>query len=659
MGTVFDGLSISAGESDMDIDLTQEYDDTSSEYDSMDSHDGFVVHSYNSTLSASDSDVTWDVHVDLDPRNYGYRLRTRRRPTIDDEDGEPTAEVDEEVIPEVPQLPEQSVPQPNPVEADDVQMFDIINPPRQIMSPVLDLPVVIVDAVNPNLPAVNPSSAGRVQKTDDDPDNYSELCSICLESWTNSGSHRIAALQCGHLYGRICIEKWLRGDAKRCPQCNTKAKKSDIRNLCATSIRALDTAERDRAILELENERQMRRRVELEAAKLRLQLDSAVAEISKLKKDRHAASKNEQSRTISNWTAYQLQGESSSKSVELNLIYCKNIEVSREDGACRVLACSGGMGMMVASVHSAAPIMPGYGVKKYYMADYQTTQYMHIHSEQIRDLAFHPTRIDGLLLSASMDKSVKITSVLTNNIVQSFPLDSAAWSCTWNHDNDYQLFAGCGNGATFLYDIRQTTSHLQKLTSDKRTPVTSLQYVNQDGMNAFCGGVVVGHLNGTVLHEAFPSDQYKVNVLPLDGNVSSLSFEPSSRLLLVSMRPTEHHRNARHIVCELNKEISDASCTESKFQCNVIQTFVGGVSQKLLMRSRIFTHPNNRKSALVCAGDESSSSAMIWDVGTAACLKRLRSESPVVDICAVNNDSFTLATLAGRFITLYSSKPVQ
>ena len=28
-----------------------------------------------------------------------------------------------------------------------------------------------------------------------------QSCSICFEPWTNSGSHRIASLKCGHLFG--------------------------------------------------------------------------------------------------------------------------------------------------------------------------------------------------------------------------------------------------------------------------------------------------------------------------------------------------------------------------------------------------------------------------------------------------------------------------
>ena len=38
------------------------------------------------------------------------------------------------------------------------------------------------------------------------------------------------------------------GGEGKCPQCNAKARKTDIRTIFAKSIRVVDTSERDRAI---------------------------------------------------------------------------------------------------------------------------------------------------------------------------------------------------------------------------------------------------------------------------------------------------------------------------------------------------------------------------------------------------------------------------
>ena len=75
-----------------------------------------------------------------------------------------------------------------------------------------------------------------------------QTCSICLEPWTSSGLHRLSSLRCGHLFGFTCIDKWLRGSGTKCPQCNVKAKRADIRMIYAKTISVVDTTERDRAL---------------------------------------------------------------------------------------------------------------------------------------------------------------------------------------------------------------------------------------------------------------------------------------------------------------------------------------------------------------------------------------------------------------------------
>lgn len=68
----------------------------------------------------------------------------------------------------------------------------------------------------------------------------------CLEQWTRAGDHRLSALRCRHLFGYKCISKWLKGQTRKCPQCNKKAKHNDIVVLYARSLTALDTSEQER-----------------------------------------------------------------------------------------------------------------------------------------------------------------------------------------------------------------------------------------------------------------------------------------------------------------------------------------------------------------------------------------------------------------------------
>ena len=46
-----------------------------------------------------------------------------------------------------------------------------------------------------------------------------------------------------------CIEKWLKGQgAGKCPQCNAKAKRGDIRVIYSKTVSVVDTTDRDRAL---------------------------------------------------------------------------------------------------------------------------------------------------------------------------------------------------------------------------------------------------------------------------------------------------------------------------------------------------------------------------------------------------------------------------
>jgi E3 ubiquitin-protein ligase RFWD3 len=98
------------------------------------------------------------------------------------------------------------------------------------------------------------------------------ICIICLESWTNFGAHRLCSLRCGHLFGKNCIEEWLKGknNAGRCPQCNMKARKADIRIIYARKLVALDSTERDAALMEAETEKRRRKLIEKDLNELAL-----------------------------------------------------------------------------------------------------------------------------------------------------------------------------------------------------------------------------------------------------------------------------------------------------------------------------------------------------------------------------------------------------
>lgn len=125
---------------------------------------------------------------------------------------------------------------------------------------------------------LSPKTGKKRPRTDnnhqaEDEDDEETVCNICLEPWTNSGEHRIASLKCGHFFGLSCIEKWLKGGKNGCPNCNEKSSKKDLRVHYVVKLKALDTSERDRAVLDLEKAKRENRQLELELTTLKVFYD--------------------------------------------------------------------------------------------------------------------------------------------------------------------------------------------------------------------------------------------------------------------------------------------------------------------------------------------------------------------------------------------------
>ena len=84
-----------------------------------------------------------------------------------------------------------------------------------------------------------------------------------------------------------CIEKWLRsaGGGAKCPQCNLKAKRGDLRVVFAKAVSVQDTTERDQALRELEQEKQLRIQAQRNEAQALLQQNLARSECDRLKEE--------------------------------------------------------------------------------------------------------------------------------------------------------------------------------------------------------------------------------------------------------------------------------------------------------------------------------------------------------------------------------------
>lgn len=470
-------------------------------------------------------------------------------------------------------------------------------------------------------------------------DDEGQTCPICFETWDNSGTHRLVALNCGHLFGFSCVSKWLKSNGSKCPQCKAKCRPQQIRVLYATCLKVRDTADLDRAKQELEHERETRRNIQLELMMTQAKYAQVQAELKVLKEK---VKREVQNSPVKRCSTQSVQSSSELLSKE------RSIEISKE-GNCRVLAYMDFMKVLVVSQPSMVRLYPGFGLKKVNVLDFRPSDYIPIHQKQIRDVCFGRDRLDGLVLTASIDKTVKLTSILSNSCVQTYNCEMAAWSCTWHASNHNQFFAGLCNGAVHMYDIRQTTGHVCKLPPTcSVSPVVSLQHTAVTPLSSLnCEGLIVGQLERCSFFEWMPPDEYKLHIFPFDGPVTAVSLEPTYQQLLISYRQNSHHQFTRHVVYELLQN-------ELGVRCNPVETFFGGATQQLLAKGRLIQNPLYGGNLIGCVADESSRSCVIFDAKTAQVLQKLPADQPVLDMCPIKGQSHELfATLTERLLNVY------
>ncbi|XP_061863410.1 E3 ubiquitin-protein ligase RFWD3 isoform X2 [Colius striatus] len=488
-----------------------------------------------------------------------------------------------------------------------------------------------------------------------------DTCAICFEQWTNAGDHRLSALRCGHLFGYTCIERWLKGQAGKCPQCNKKAKRSDIVILYARTLKALDTSEQERMKSSLEKEQLLRRQAELESAQSRLQLQVLTDECSKLRRQvqelkalvaQHNVSSSQQPGSSRPCLPGSLPTSQSQRKYHLEKVF-----VVSQSGNCRVMAYCDSLSCLVVSQPSPqSTFIPGCGVKMMSVANLKSSQYIPIHSKQIRGLAFG-SRGDGLLLSAALDNTLKLTSLATNTVVQTYNAGRPVWSCCWCLDDANYIYAGLVNGSIMIYDLRDTNSHVQELVPQKsRCPMVSLSYLPRMASASLpCGGILAGTLEGACFWEQRAGNSYRPHHLMLEpGGCIDIQTETSTRHCLATYRPSKNNPCVRCVMMELTCSPRVEASEDVVCSSNPVQTFSAGPTCKLLTKNAIFQSPEEDGSVFVCAGDEASNSAMLWDAGSGSLLQKLQADLPVLDICPMEvNQTHLLATLTEKSVKIY------
>ncbi|XP_051975746.1 E3 ubiquitin-protein ligase RFWD3 isoform X1 [Xyrauchen texanus] len=550
----------------------------------------------------------------------------------------------------IPTMSEESTTTEPSVPAESEGTGAVAQPGTQMEHPTPETEVVS-EAVE------DTAAAAPIATQEEADDGEGETCSICFEPWTTAGDHRLAALRCGHLFGHICIKRWLISGGKKCPQCNKPAKRDHIVLLYARKLQALDNSEVEQLKRSLEKEQGLRRKYELEAAQCRLQVQIMTDESIKLRREAEEFRK---------WKVQVASSSSQGAGLSLtqrqdssnggHYVFSKAVLISQAGGS-RVLSYCEPLGCLLASQPSPhATLVPGFGVKKISTVNLRASQYVPIHTKHIRGLAFSRQQ-DSLMLSAALDNTIKLTSLMTNTVVQAYNTGRPVWSCCWCHDNNNYIYAGLSNGSVLVYDTRDTSTFVQELPSLRSScPVVSLSYIPRAASSSFpCGGLIAGTLEGGCFWEHVEGTTYTPHILPLEsGNCTDIQVEPDSRHCLVTYRPGRANPSLRSVLMELSRSPQSDCSQPPVCSCSPVQTFIAGSSGKLLTKNAVFKSPAGKGSSLVCTGDEGTNSTMVWDAGTGALLQKLPADLPVLDIChfEVNQSSY-LASLTEKMLKVY------
>lgn len=107
-------------------------------------------------------------------------------------------------------------------------------------------------------------------------DNEQNWCPICFEPWTSNGRHQLCCLPCGHLFGRQCIETWLK-KRKVCPHCKQpmRGKKLILIYGAPTRLGVVDNGAIENLRVELEKKKKEQDKEKKDHEKTRSKLKDA------------------------------------------------------------------------------------------------------------------------------------------------------------------------------------------------------------------------------------------------------------------------------------------------------------------------------------------------------------------------------------------------
>ncbi|KAF1800737.1 hypothetical protein V8B55DRAFT_1533263 [Mucor lusitanicus] len=444
----------------------------------------------------------------------------------------------------------------------------------------------------------------QTQSTQDSED--SNTCVICSEAWKRSGSHCAVSLACGHMFGKKCIERWIQDRSKRygakgvnCPMCMKPARQTELRHVMPSRIAARDTGASDRLKSELEKKKGKLKAEEKSLDQSRLAL--AVINNQIKSRERNLKYKSDNALTTPSPsdtkpdtpiptvadipTSQQNDDTEDTRRLQSYRISFSH-RLSENRNVSRVMAIDAANQVSYISFKSTESESGVIHLSPQHPA---STSYIPIHAGLIKDVRYSN---NGLLMTTSLDKSVKFTSTTSNQVTDTISLPLPGWSCCFDSNNDYKVACGLSDSTVRVYDRRHTTTCLQELCSPhvSKSPLHSLFFKSVGNESR----IYCSNLNQTFIWDMPPS----CTVLKLDNyagyNPYSLSDHGDQQVLLSS----RNKATTKHQLLDISSKNSDVP--------TIVATFNSAAPQKGFARTYAYLPQDSLQSPVICYGDEVS-----------------------------------------------------
>ncbi|KAJ4977806.1 hypothetical protein NE237_008586 [Protea cynaroides] len=484
-------------------------------------------------------------------------------------------------------------------------------------------------------------------------------CPICMEPWSAEGVHQLCCLPCGHLYGKSCIERWIRQCGRnnaKCPQCKKKYTLSAIRVLYASRIVAVDDNTQKKVVCLQEEIRSLKSRIE--SSEIRIEraekkIESFFTEIKTKGTFLGIASRGQVQVRPSELIA--VPGGSQGQ-----ILSGHNISVGSQGSSCCSFEFKDELlvdGARIFDMDAYSPLLllarrlPGMGgmhvltkISLIYPDEREDIHLPH-NTKAVRDLHVSPCS-SKLALLASLGKKLSILSMERNNFVLTYDLPVPAWSCSWDLNSSHHIYAGLQNGMILVFDTRQTTGPIESIRELSSHPVHTIYSLGHDstvpsGGRTLLSASSVGPCiwnTGVVGHR--PS---LVPGMENQGVCISLAYSPTSDDIMATFRPKVQTSNdavgtqpsSSPSLTVLGQGIQGSHVHVKRMGSSFYHT-VGSTSTYVndvrLPKSIIINLENC--NPLFAYGDEATRSMKIWDLSSLRVVQTLEEQHqhPILDV---------------------------